>query len=111
MILELCSLTDIPKDSMKRVDIVQGEEKLRFCVINLGESVYVIDDRCSHADFSLSEGFLDAEACELECPKHSAVFDIKNGVPKCLPATQPVKTYVTDVVEDKVFIEIEDANV
>lgn len=111
MLVELCSLEEVPKDTAKRVDKTINEKLYKFCIVNLGESVYVIDDTCSHAEFSLSEGFVDTEKCEIECWKHSATFDLKSGKPTCLPATQPVATYVTDVVEDKIFIEIEESNV
>lgn len=111
MLIELCSLEEVPIDTAKRIDKTIDEKLYKFCIVNFGDTVYVIDDTCSHAEFSLSEGFVDVEKCEIECWKHSATFDLKTGAPTCLPATQPVATYVTDVVEDKVFIEIEDTNV
>ena len=109
MLLELCPLSDVVKDAMKRVDITVQDKNLRFCVINLGDDVYVIDDRCTHADFSLSEGFLDSTTKEVECPKHSAVFSIETGAVKCLPATTPVGTYKAIVENDTIFIELEEA--
>ena len=30
-------------------------------LVRLGSDVYVLDDRCSHEDFSLTEGEVDAE--------------------------------------------------
>lgn len=111
MLIELCSLEEVPIDTMKRVDKTIDDKLRKFCVVNFGDTVYVIDDTCSHAEFSLSDGFLDTDKCEVECWKHSATFDLKSGKPTCLPATQAVATYVTDVVGDKVFIEIEESNV
>jgi len=111
MKVALCSVAETEIGSMKRIEITFHEKPMRFCVINLGDEVYVIDDRCTHADFSLSEGFLDEAAHEVECPKHSAVFDIQTGVAKCLPATQPVKTYKAEVENGNIFIEIEELNV
>ena len=109
--IALCAVSEVEAGSMKRIDVSFHDEPLRLCVINLGEDVYVVDDRCSHADFSLSEGFLDADAHEVECPKHGALFDITNGAVKCLPATEPVKTYKAEIENDNIFIEIEDQNV
>ncbi|MFN8016215.1 MAG: non-heme iron oxygenase ferredoxin subunit [Acidimicrobiia bacterium] len=104
--IEIGDVNDYPSPSMKRVDI----DGLRLCVMNVENDFYVIDDRCSHADFSLSEGDLDTSAKEVECPKHGAIFDITSGEPRSLPATQNVKTYRVLVNDGKVFIETEDEN-
>ena len=41
------------------------------------ESVYVFDDRCSHEEFSLSEGEVDVETGEIECARHGAMFRLQ----------------------------------
>ena len=111
MQINLGNIVDFDNGSMKRIDVVVNEKSLRFCVINIEDVVYVIDDKCSHADFSLSEGFLNEDAREVECPKHSAVFDLETGKAKCLPATQPVSTYKARIEDANVYIELEDNNV
>lgn len=111
MLLQLCELNDVASGSMKRIDSIVDEKPMRFCVINIQDDIYVIDDMCSHADFSLSEGFLDDNKREVECPKHSAVFDLETGAAKCLPATQPISTYKAIIKDGNIYIEIEDNNV
>ena len=59
-------------------------------------TVYAIGDRCSHADYSLSEGDLYADELELECPKHGSTFSLTTGEPQCLPATAPVPVYAVE---------------
>ena len=52
-----------------------------------------IGDECSHADYSLSEGDVWEDECEIECPKHGSTFSLATGEPQTLPATQPVPVY------------------
>lgn len=77
-----------------------------LAVVRLGEQVYVLGDRCSHADVSLSEGEVDADACTIECPKHGSEFDLRTGEPLSLPAVRPVPRYQVTVVDGDVLVEL-----
>ncbi|MCB1246013.1 MAG: non-heme iron oxygenase ferredoxin subunit [Acidimicrobiia bacterium] len=79
-----------------------GED--RIAVFRVGDDVYAIGDRCSHAEASLSEGELFG--LEIECPRHGAEFDITTGEALSLPATKPVPCYRTAVRGGEVFITI-----
>jgi 3-phenylpropionate/trans-cinnamate dioxygenase ferredoxin subunit len=63
------------------------------CLVRIGDDFYAIGDRCSHADYSLSEGDIDVEDCSIECWKHGSAFSLRDGSPQSLPATQPVPVY------------------
>ncbi len=75
-------------------------------LVRLDEAVYVLDDRCSHEDFSLAEGYVDAAACEIECARHGAMFSLKDGSPQSLPATRPVAHYEARVRDGRVEVEL-----
>ena len=62
-------------------------------VVRIENDVYVLDDRCSHEEFSLTEGEVNVEHCEIECARHGAMFSLKDGAPMSLPATRPVAHY------------------
>jgi 3-phenylpropionate/trans-cinnamate dioxygenase ferredoxin subunit len=62
-------------------------------VIRIEETVYVLDDRCSHEEFSLAEGEVDVETAEIECARHGAMFRLSDGAATSLPATRPVAHY------------------
>jgi 3-phenylpropionate/trans-cinnamate dioxygenase ferredoxin subunit len=85
-------------------DYVSGEAvqvkrgALVLVVVRIDDDVYVLDDRCSHEDFSLSLGEVDVATCEIECARHGAMFHLKDGQPASFPATRPVAHY--DVVSD-----------
>jgi 3-phenylpropionate/trans-cinnamate dioxygenase ferredoxin subunit len=83
-------------------------------VINLGDKqialfnhegeYYALDDMCSHAEASLSEG--DVYDCKVECPLHGAEFDLKTGDAVTLPATKPVNKYKVNVEDGYIFLEM-----
>ncbi len=74
-------------------------------VVRIGDDFYAINDKCSHGNVSLSEGEVHADTKELECMKHGSAFNLENGCPNTLPATQPVAVYTVTVSGDDVFIE------
>ena len=75
-------------------------------VVRLGQSVYAIEDRCSHQDVPLSEGSVDAYECSIECIKHGSTFDLRTGEPLCLPATRAVPVYTVTVRDGEVVVEL-----
>ena len=97
----ICRLDEIQPDSAKRVD-VDGNH---LAVIRFGDDdVYVIGDRCSHADYSLAEGELDPADQTIECWKHGSTFSVKTGEPSCLPAVKPVPVYEVSVVDGEILV-------
>jgi 3-phenylpropionate/trans-cinnamate dioxygenase ferredoxin subunit len=101
--VQVCSVADVPAPSSRRFD-VDGH---RLCVVHLDpETWYVIGDRCSHADESLSEGDLWIDECEIECPKHGSTFDLRTGDPQALPATEPVPVYAVTVNGEDVVVTL-----
>lgn len=72
--------------------------------VRIDETVYVLDDRCSHEEFSLSEGEVDVETAEIECARHGAMFRLSDGVAMSLPATRPVAHY--DVTNNNGRLEV-----
>lgn len=55
------------------------------------DGLYATDNRCTHGDARLSEGFL-IDHC-IECPLHQGQFDIRSGQPLCEPVTEPIRCY------------------
>ena len=100
--VRMCSISDVEPGSARRFD-VDGH---RLCVVRLGDDWYAIGDECSHADFSLSEGDVWADECEIECPKHGSTFSLSTGEPQTLPATQPVPVYELRIEGDDVMVSL-----
>ena len=82
-------------------ELLPGEMKVAFdevtgvpiAVFNLDGDLYALEDRCSHEDFELSAGPLDAEHGVLTCVLHGAEFDVRSGRALCGPAYVPVATF------------------
>jgi 3-phenylpropionate/trans-cinnamate dioxygenase ferredoxin component len=99
----VCAVDDIAPDSMRRFD-VDGH---RLAVVRIGDDGwYVLGDRCSHAEASLSEGELLVDTCEVECPRHGSSFSLLTGEPDSLPATKPQPTYAVRVDGDDVIVDL-----
>ena len=67
--------------------------------------LYAIDDTCTHAEVSLSEGEVDDG--EIECWLHGSRFDLASGHPTGLPATQPIAVYPVKIDGDDVLVDVE----
>ena len=65
---------------------------------------HALNDRCTHADVSLSEGEVDG--CTLECWLHGSRFDVRTGDPSGPPATIPVAVYPVKIDGDDVLVSV-----
>jgi 3-phenylpropionate/trans-cinnamate dioxygenase ferredoxin subunit len=101
----VCALDDIASGSAKRVTV--GSTPI--AIIRIGDDVYALHDKCTHGDVALSDGYVDEAACEIECARHSSMFNLKTGEPMTFPATQPVQVYVARVENGNVVVELESA--
>jgi nitrite reductase/ring-hydroxylating ferredoxin subunit len=63
-------------------------EGFEIALVRSGDQVFAVDDRCTHGDARLSDGFV-LEHC-IECPLHQGQFDLRTGAPLCEPVTEPV---------------------
>jgi len=100
--VEVCALDELPDGGAWRYD----GDGVRVAIVRIGDDVYAIGDRCSHADVSLSEGEVDRDACTIECIKHGSTFDLRTGEPETLPATRPVPVYRAFVRDGVVVLEL-----
>jgi 3-phenylpropionate/trans-cinnamate dioxygenase ferredoxin subunit len=99
-VVRVCAPDDIDVGTARRFD-VDGH---RIALVRIGDDFYAIGDRCSHADYSLSEGDVWEDERELECPKHGSTFSLLSGEPQSLPATKPVPVFDVRVDGDDVSV-------
>jgi 3-phenylpropionate/trans-cinnamate dioxygenase ferredoxin subunit len=100
--VRICGREDIGSGTARRFEV--GE--YRIAVVRIDDDVYAIGDTCSHEDYSLSEGEVLVEECEIECWKHGSTFDLVTGQPQTLPATKAVPVYPVRLVGDDVMVEL-----
>ena len=105
MLVEVGRASSIPEGEARRFT-ANGTD---VAVVNLGNGLFLgVDDICSHAESSLSEGEVDLDEETVECPRHGSVFDLRSGRPRSLPATLPVRSFPVKVEGDAILIEVED---
>ena len=75
------------------------------CVVRVGTDVFALEDRCSHAEFPLSDGDM-VDDLVIECPLHGARFDLRSGTVLEAPADEPVPTYEVRVSNGAVWVKI-----
>ena len=102
--VDIGALDDLADGVGTRLEV----EDERVAVFRVGDEVFAIADRCSHAEASLAEG--EVFDNEVECPRHGAAFDITTGAALTLPATKPVATYPVAIVDGEVQITIGGTN-
>lgn len=73
-------------------------------LFNVDDEFYAISDVCSHAEASLSEGYLEDDV--IECPLHGARFNVRSGKNLSLPALFPVERYEVKVEGDEVLVGV-----
>ncbi|MET7686147.1 bifunctional 3-phenylpropionate/cinnamic acid dioxygenase ferredoxin subunit [Streptomyces sp. NPDC005423] len=98
--LRACGLSELAEDAPKRVEL----DGTPVSVVRSGGEVFAINDICSHANVSLSEG--EVEDCQIECWLHGSAFDLRTGKPSGLPATRPVPVYPVKIEGDDVFVSL-----
>ena len=77
----------------------------RVAVFRMGDSIYAIGDRCSHAEASLAEG--EVFDLDVECPRHGSEFSLVTGEPDSFPATRPVPVYDVELDNEEVFLLVD----
>ncbi|MDE0778548.1 MAG: non-heme iron oxygenase ferredoxin subunit [Nocardioides sp.] len=94
-----CAVADVPADEALAVTIGAYD----VAVAREGEEIFALQDLCSHAAVSLSEG--EVESCTVECWLHGSRFDLRTGKPTGLPATEPVATFPVELRDGSVYVD------
>ncbi|MGH8988705.1 MAG: non-heme iron oxygenase ferredoxin subunit [Acidimicrobiales bacterium] len=95
---------------LRRDELASGEARRfdvgehRIAVVRIDDDFYAIGDRCSHEDYSLSEGEVWTDEREIECPRHGSTFDLRTGEACSLPATKGVPAYQVELDGDDVAV-------
>lgn len=100
-VVQIATLADV-REGAGRAFAVAGR---RIAVFRAEGALYAIDDTCSHAEASLSKGEFDPDELCVECPMHGAIFDVRTGIPRTLPAIEPVTSYRVYAEGEAIFLE------
>jgi 3-phenylpropionate/trans-cinnamate dioxygenase ferredoxin subunit len=93
-----CPVADVPSGGRKALKL----NNTWVMVLNINDRLFAIAGICSHQAKPLLQGRV--RNLKITCPVHGARFDLVTGEALDLPATKPIQTYETRVVDD--WIEV-----
>ena len=99
--VRVCRVDELPEVGAAAADI--NGTIVAIVRTETGE-IHAVDDTCSHANVSLSEGELDG--CTLECWLHGSRFDLRTGEPTGPPAITPIAVHTVRTEGDDVFVAL-----
>lgn len=99
--VKLCQTDDIDEGDMRAFEI----RDVRIALYNVDGNYYATNNVCTHAFALLTDGWLDDAV--IECPLHSALFDVRTGEVLSGPAECALKTYTVRALESSVEILID----
>ncbi|HKM99801.1 MAG TPA: bifunctional 3-phenylpropionate/cinnamic acid dioxygenase ferredoxin subunit [Candidatus Binataceae bacterium] len=94
-----------------RADEIANEAALKIArpnpiaIFHVGGEFFAIDDTCTHAKFSLADGYV--EGAEVVCALHEARFCLRTGNVLSPPAAVGLRTYPVRVEGGEVFVDLE----
>ncbi|KRC50109.1 MULTISPECIES: non-heme iron oxygenase ferredoxin subunit [unclassified Nocardioides] len=96
----VASLSDVPTYEALAVTV----DRYDVAIARDGDEVFALQDLCSHASVSLSEG--EVADCTIECWLHGSTFDLRTGKPTTFPATEPVATFPVEVRDGDIYVDV-----
>jgi 3-phenylpropionate/trans-cinnamate dioxygenase ferredoxin subunit len=98
------AVEDLPNGERLFVEI----DELALVIFNIAGGYFAIGDVCSHDDGPLGDG--DLADHEITCPRHGAVFDVRNGKVLSLPAIVDIPAYPVRVVGGQIEVGVPPSN-
>ncbi|MFJ4632827.1 non-heme iron oxygenase ferredoxin subunit [Streptomyces sp. NPDC088847] len=101
--MRVADLADIPQGEGIVVDkVITGTADNIALLRDTDDSVYALDDTCTHETASLAAGWV--EDGFVECPLHSSKFCLKSGEVQGLPATRNACPHRVEVRDGEVWL-------
>ncbi len=76
----------------------------RLLLVNADGRFYVIDEMCSHEDYSLALGCIKGN--RIKCSLHGSYFDLESGAALDEPADEPICTYPVKTENGQIWSRI-----
>lgn len=97
--IAVASDNELAPGQMKRIQLA-GK---RLLICNADGELHVVDEMCSHEDYSLFLGCI--QDGRIKCSLHGSYFDLKTGNPETAPADEPICTYPVKVEGGQVWVD------
>lgn len=100
--VKVATVDEIAPGERKFVDF----DEVTVAIFNVDGRFYAIEDVCTHDGGPLADG--NVYGHEIECPRHGALFDLRDGSVVSMPAVVPVPAYQVKVEGKDIYIESPD---
>lgn len=97
---QVAQVRDLPECAPVGVELGNG---MPVCLIRVGKDVFACEDRCSHAEFPMSDGEM-VDDFVIECGLHGAQFDVRTGEALELPATDGLQVFEVKIDGEAVYV-------
>ncbi len=77
---------------------------LRLLLVRAEDGYHVIDEMCSHEDYSLALGCI--KGTRIKCSLHGSYFDLNSGAALDEPAEGPIRVYPVKVEAGRVLARL-----
>lgn len=98
-LVPVAKVEELPPGARKLIEV----DGVTVALINVDGEIFCIEDICSHDGGPVAEGHIDGFV--IECPRHGAQFDLRDGCALTMPATVSIPTYLVKVDDDQVYVE------
>jgi 3-phenylpropionate/trans-cinnamate dioxygenase ferredoxin subunit len=98
----VCRVADLADGGAVRVPREETGADDAIAVFNDGGRWHALNDTCTHAGASLSEGWV--EDGQVECPLHQALFRLSDGAALGPPATRDTVAHDVEVDDGAVWL-------
>ena len=95
--VRICATSELLPGEYKVADV----DGVQVAVFNIDGQLYAVEDVCTHDGGELAGGPIDG--FEIECPRHGARFDLRNGAVRSPPAYEPVATFPVKIENGAVW--------
>ena len=96
----ICKVDEIPEREGKSFKF----DDVSVAVFKVGENLYALEDGCSHADVTISWGYVHKRELCVACPWHGAQFDLRSGKVMTPPACEDIKSFDVSIEGEDVVI-------
>lgn len=99
--ISACQFDDIEQEGVRRFD---HAGRTYAIYRSPDDEVFCTDGLCTHEAVHLADGLVMDH--EVECPKHSGVFDYRTGAAKRLPACKNLAIHAARVEDGVVLVDL-----